>query len=262
MAELAHLLDEGFLGSRAVLAGGMAMRLRGSARLTVLDTDLSATSDGQVTLDELLDLLEVQEEEITIVPERVEAKVELVQAYPVRFSFRRPPAPLSRSQSKFKVDLAGRELALAPEMLLLRHDYPFALGIEGIEIPTMHLIEHAAEKAVAYGIFRLAKHYADLAFLAERFRGQVEADAELLRELAAAKFAANKQRFPIVLASQRVDDFGSLAPSFRTDLYLRSLEYKWRSEIAYLGAADAQHSFEQARALVDEVIVPVLFPAG
>lgn len=262
MAEVAHLLEEGFLGSRAVLAGGMAMRLRGSARLTMLDTDLSATSTEQISVVDLRDVLEVQEEEITIVPERIEAKVELVKAFPVRFTFARPPAPLGRRDSVFKVDLSARGLALDPEWLPLRHDYPFTLGIEGVNVPTMHLVEQTAEKAVAFGIFKPAKHYADLAFLAERYRGELETDPELLQALAQEKFAGNRERFPRLLGEQQVTDFGSLATAFRADYHLRTIKAQWRSEVAYLGAPDVQHSFEQAKELVDAVVVPLLFPAG
>jgi hypothetical protein len=260
MVEIAHLIDDGFLGSSAVLSGGMAMRLRGSTRLTMLDADLSATRAADVSEDDVRDVLEVQEDEITIVPVKVESKVDLVQAFPVRFTFLTPPASLARAQRHFKVDISARGLELECDELELRHDYPFELGIEGLRIPTMHLIEQLAEKSVSFGIFRPAKHYADLAFAADHYAADLERNADTLRSIAEKKFAANKQRFPQRLAMQRITDYGSMRSSFVDDYYLRAVKFAWRSEIAYVGSADRQYDFNQARQLVDAIIVPILFP--
>jgi hypothetical protein len=260
MVELVHLVDEKFLGENAVLSGGMAMRLRGSRRLTMLDTDLSASPAADVKPDDIRDVLEVQTDEITIVPDGVRPKVELIQAFPVRFVFAQPPAPASAAERVFKVDLSLRGFVLPPEWLELRHDYPFELGIEGTPIPTMALIEAVAEKTVSFGIFRTAKHYADLAFVSDRFSEVIAASEDTLREVTTQKFRENTERFPRKLRDQGITDYSSMKASFDRDYYLRGVKATWSAEVKYLGAPAEAYTFAQAKQLVTERLVPIVLP--
>jgi hypothetical protein len=260
IAELAHLIEEGFLGTRAVLTGGMAMKLRGSSRLTMLDADLSATRGQDISEDDVLDVLEVDSEEITIVPERVKTGSDLLTVFPVSFVMRPPPAPLARGDRHFKVDLSSRGLELEPDRVPFRHDYPFETGLEGEPIPLMALVESVAEKTIGYGMFRLAKHYADLAFVADVSHAQLVADANVLRDIARKKLEDYVTRFPRLAKDGGISDFGSLEPAFTVDRHLRIVKVQWEQEVRYLGGAAQQYTFIQARDLVTNRLVPLLFP--
>jgi hypothetical protein len=142
----------------------------------------------------------------------------------------------------------------------LRHDYPFELGIEGTPVPIMALLEAVAEKAVAYGIYRPPKHYADLAFAADVFQAELIAGADAIREIAAVKFAGNKERFSRLLEGQGISDFDSMLPSFESNRYLAPIKYSWTSEVRFVGEAALSYSFSEASRLVNERIVPILFP--
>jgi hypothetical protein len=259
IAELAHLVEEGFLGRSAVLSGGMAMRLRGSSRLTMLDADLSVTRGTDVSEDDVRDVLEVQTNEISIVPERVRTKSDLVTAFPVSFTMRPPPAPLARNERHFKVDLSARGLELEPERVPFRHTYPFELGLEGEEIAIMALLEAVAEKTIGYGMFRLAKHYADLAFASDVYEDELVADADTLREVARKKLESYVRRFPGVARTNEISDFGSLEPAFLLDRHLRVVKFQWDQEVKFVGAAGAQYTFGQATDLVTRRLLPPLF---
>jgi hypothetical protein len=260
IAEIAHLIDEGFIGTRAVLAGGMAMRLRGSSRLTMLDADLTATRAEDVSEDEVLDVLEVETDEITIVPERVQRGSELLTVVPVSFAMRPPPAPLARQDRFFKVDFSSRGLELEPDRLPFRHDYPFELGLEGAEISTMALVEAIAEKTVGYGMFRIAKHYSDLAFAVDVFPEDITADAETLRQVTRKKLEGFVNRFPQIARTSGISDVASLRAPFTSDLYLRVVKAQWEQDVRYVGGAAHQYTFQQAYDLVTGRLVPLLFP--
>jgi Nucleotidyl transferase AbiEii toxin, Type IV TA system len=260
IAEVAHLLEVGYLGSAAVLTGGMAMRLRGSARLTMLDADLSATRGADVSEDDVRDVIEVQTEEITIVPERVRSDSDVLTVFPVSFSMRPPPVAVPSAERHFKVDLASRGLELGVDHVPFRHTYPFSLGLEDEEIPVMHLAEAVAEKTVGYGMFQLGKHFADLAFAVDPHGGALAADSDTLRELTRKKLEGFVARFPELARANGISDLPSLEPTFTQDRYMRVLKFQWQQAVRFLGDPAHHYTFEQAKTLVQERLVPLLFP--
>ena len=262
MIEIAHLVtDVGFLGTSAVLSGGMAMRLRGSSRLSIKDTDLSTTPDATVSDDDLRDVLEVNDPEISIVPGKVttSAAGDTREVFPVEFVFRNPPLQIEERERRFRVDVAARGLDLKPEGLELRHEYPFEIGIEGILIPTIALPEAVAEKAFSFGAFRLAKHYADLAYAADHFYDELQAEKQTLRDLTALKLERNLRQFPGLMKAQRVSGYSSLQPPFVQDEFLRVVKFQWNEQVGYVGQASEHYSFNRALELVRDRLVPLLF---
>lgn len=261
LVEIDHLLDEGFLSDDIVLGGGMAMRLRGSSRLTMKDADLSAKPKQKLTQDEILDVLEVQDEAITIVPGKVTEKTALFEIYPLTFTFDKPPAAIDDSERRFKVDLAIRGLELPAQWVSLSHSYPFSLGFENRQVPIIALLEHVAEKSVGYGIFKDPRHFSDLAFFADRFPGELAAEADVVSSIAKKKFEGNRQRLgERLLRGHRVTDYESMKHAYTDDYFLRPLKALWASKLDYVGGIGGAYTFNQALALVQERVVPVLFP--
>ncbi len=239
------------------------MRLRGSSRVTMLDTDLSATGNADVGEEELMDVLEVQTDEISIQPERVTAGSDLLKVFPVRFRMRPSPIAVPRGEDRFRVDFAARGLALGAELLPFRHGYPFEVGLEDEKVPVMHLAEAVAEKIIAFGAFLTAKHYADLAYAVDPNGGDLTYDEDDLRDLTRKKLESWVERFPGL--AERVGlskDIASLEPRFTQDIYLRALKFQWLSEIRYVGDPAYHYSFNDAKALVEERLLPLLFPRG
>ena len=261
LIEIAHLVETGTLGASAVLAGGMAMRLRGSSRLTRTDADLSATPAADVDEEDLLDALELDlRDTISIIPERVIRDNDIIKAFPVRYSFPKPPAALGRRQRMFKVELSVRGLELPPEDLPLVHDYDFELGLEDVQVPTMALAEAVAEKAVAYALHLLPKHFADMAFAIDNFKPELIAEAEALHQITQIKFSRNKARFRRMFDSKKLTDYGSMKHRFTDDFYLRQVKPLWTSNVAYVGQASQHYTFQEALKLVTNDLVPLLFP--
>lgn len=262
MIEIAHLVEDvGFLGSGAALTGGVAMRLRGSSRLSIKDTDLATTPGADVSDDDLLDALEFRIDEIEIEPKKVTTSGagDTREVFPVRFRFSEPPVEIDSKERSFRVDVAARGLHLETEMLELRHDYPFALGIEGIKVPTVALVEAVAEKVVAYGIYRLAKHFSDLAYAADHFQPELIADKQVLREITASKLDRNLKQFSRLMAKQGISDYKSLEPPFKQNLFLAAVKMTWADRVGFVGEASEHYSFKQAKELVETRLVPLLF---
>jgi len=238
----------------------MAMRLRGSARLTMLDADLSATRAADVREDDVLDVLEVQTEEISIVPEKVKRGSDLLTVFPVSFSMRPPPVAVPGRERHFKVDLASRGLELGVDRVRFQHSYPFVVGLEDEEIPVMYLAEAVAEKAVGYGMFQLAKHFADLAYAVDPDGGGLAIDAETLRELTRKKLEGFVARFPGLARQNGISDLASLKPAFTQDRYMRVLKFQWQQAVRFIGDPAHHYTFDGAKTLVQERLVPTLFP--
>jgi hypothetical protein len=226
----------------------------------MLDADLSATPAADVHEDDVLDVLELQTEHVTIVPEDIKSKSEIITAFPVAFTLDPSPAPINDRDRHFKVEIAARGLELEPELLQFTHEYPFELGVEGILVPTMALVEAVAEKSVSYGIFRLAKHYADLAFAVDRYQTELLESSETLREVVRIKLERNVKRFPRLTGNQGITDYDSLKPAFVLDRDLRVVKRQWQLDLTFVGAAANQYTFPQAHELVTKRLVPLLFP--
>jgi hypothetical protein len=88
IATIAHLLDTGVLDGDFVLTGGMALRLRGSNRFTIKDTDSSLR--GRLDELELTGKLRLDTDQLQVYPDpgtnwgRKTPKLEVAGSTPVR----------------------------------------------------------------------------------------------------------------------------------------------------------------------------------
>lgn len=220
IAEIFNLLDEEFLGGQAVLTGGMALRLFASTRVSIRDLDVSVIGKGSaLTVDELERLLEYEDPQVTIVPRLTGEwkRRELYQAKPLTFEQRFNPLTLAEADSWISADVSLRGLELKPVAMKFIHGYPFRLGVEDEIVEVMDPLEILAEKAVAYGIYRLSKHLAYMTTTLPRWlnEGQwLARNADEIRRIARAKFDANIERYDKTLAAQGIGAFDDMRVSY------------------------------------------------
>lgn len=172
--------EKGYLNDDCVLCGGLAMRLYGSPRFTIMDTDVSYRLDEfhEIELVQALTIEgEVEDLDITPAdPSYWEQKRKLVTAQPIRFTqtfstIQTPPA-----LTRFKLTGSRRGPYLPAVWRPLTHDYtPF--GIEDVEVPLMSISEQLAEKIIGWAVSGLLKHYLDAAWRRRRIRSRAAAAA-------------------------------------------------------------------------------------
>ena len=190
------VVDKHFLNEDCVLCGGMGLRLRGSHRYTIMDTDISYRLDDYESAIDLQGVLEIEVEDLSISARERDAwseRKDLTIAQPVRFEESFANLAWTESSATFSVTVARRGLMEPADWLPLTHDYS-AMGIEGVEVPVMELNEQAAEKIIAWCANGLAKHYYDVAWIFQRKRDEL--DQELLRRLLQAKLDLAVKREP------------------------------------------------------------------
>jgi hypothetical protein len=268
IAEIFNLLDQDFLGSQAVLTGGMALRLFASTRVSIRDLDVSVVGKGSaLTVEELERLLEYEDPQVTIVPRLTGewTRRELYQAKPLTFEQRFNPLTLAEADSWISVDVSLRGLELKPLPMKFIHGYPFALGVEDEIVYVMDPVEILAEKSVAYGIYRLSKHLADLAYITTTLPKWLGDDdwlarnADEIRRIARVKFDANMERYDKTLAKQGIDAFDDMHESY--DQPERwGVNEAWNSAVLFHGRAAEIFTYDGAVRLVKRQLVPVLWP--
>lgn len=167
-----HLSEQGFFSSRCVLAGSMALRLFDSPRFTVLDADLSADEAAFGPPDRLTRLLAYEDEDLVINPAPAtpaDGRGSLWQSKPVDFEAAFTNQMPARD-SYFKVDLSLRGLLLDGVEKRLEAPHLPDLWDQPPMVYVMHPHEIAAEKLLGWAGPRLAKHYADLAYISAATR--------------------------------------------------------------------------------------------
>jgi Nucleotidyl transferase AbiEii toxin, Type IV TA system len=195
LAGIAHLRSAGFLNEDCVLVGGMALRLRGSSRFTVFDTDTSLRS-GNLDEKALASGLTVTTDDLEIEPAEAdywEFRTKLTIAQPIRYRAYFPAA-LSPVRDRFSFTVNRRGLNLGAEWFDLRTEYPGLVFSEPVSVPVMHLTEQTAEKIVAWAAASLAKHYLDLGWIA--MSSGDELDGAELRRQCEVKLEAGREAFP------------------------------------------------------------------
>jgi hypothetical protein len=268
IAEIFNLLDKEFLGSQAVLTGGMALRLFASTRVSIRDLDVSVVGKGSaLTVEELERLLEYEDPQVTIVPRLTGewTRRELYQAKPLMFEQRFNPLTLAEADSWISADVSLRGLELKPVPMKFIHGYPFALGVEDEIVYVMDPVEIVAEKSVAYGIYRLSKHLADLAYMTTTLPKWLGDDdwlarnADEIRRIARVKFDANMERYDKTLAKQGIDAFDDMHESYdRPERW--GVNEAWNSAVLFHGRAAEIFTYDGAVRLVKRQFVPVLWP--
>jgi hypothetical protein len=252
------VVNKHFLNDDCVLCGGMGLRLRGSPRFTMMDTDISYRLDDFEEAIDLQGVLRIAVEDLSIDADRREEwqeRRELTIAQPVRFEESFVNLAWTPDTAKFTVTVARRGLMEPAEWLPLRHGYS-PLGIEDISVPVMGINEQAAEKIVAWCANGLAKHYLDVAWIFLRKRGELDTDA--LRELLRRKLELAARREPDNYANLRTVD--QLFPGlYRGDGYRAPQNPASRRHERGIRYVGAHLDMQRAREIVREHAIPFIY---
>jgi nucleotidyltransferase AbiEii toxin of type IV toxin-antitoxin system len=257
IVEVSHLVEEGFLGQRVILTGGMALRCYESKRYTMRDTDTSAFV--RIDDDELEAVIPYEDERISIQPEDpgqwdINSALRTVQ--PIRFEPRFTGIQLGRDQREFSLNVSWRGVELDPVELPFLHQYPWGLGTEAIRVPVMDIREILAEKVLGFCINSLAKHYSDLAFIGDVRYDDVADDRDLLRWLVASKLAVNLRHIPRRCEKVGVTEYEHLRARLGCPEEM-GVHENWN--VRYATTGRTAYSFDDAKLLIVERIVPLLF---
>jgi hypothetical protein len=214
IAQMAHAGD---LNDDLVLTGGMAMRLRGSPRFTMSDTDTSRRILSAPAREQLAEALTVDQAELTVNPGDIldwKPGKRLVTARPVNFEAFFAGLGGRAVEDEFTFTVSWRGLEEPAQRLVLVHPYP-ELVLPSTLVPVMDLTEHLAEKVVAWCAHGLMKHYVDVAWAFHRlpdeidldkFGGLVDAKLDVGRDLFPDAYAAFPDRASIRPALESPDD--------------------------------------------------------
>lgn len=257
---VAHLCEEGFLNDDCVLTGGMALRLRGSSRFTIKDTDSSMR--GRLDEVQLVGTLGFREgDDLEIRPDAGDhwsrATPRLTIAKPVAYDAYFASATGDPVEGEFSFTVNQRGLFRPATRVALVHPYR-ELAIErAVLVPVMDIAEQAAEKVVGWAANSLVKHYLDLAWIGREFGAQIAPGD--FRDLVQRKLDVGRSIYPAAYASLRATQ----------DLILPlAAPREWRGPLnksADNGAAQIRFmgdkmGFDEAKELVKRTIVPLLFP--
>lgn len=200
LVTVAQMVHDGELNDDLVLTGGMAMRLRGSPRFTMSDTDTSRRIREAPDRDRLAEALTVDQSELTVSPGDVlgwKPGKKLVIARPVDYEAYFAGIGGTPVEGEFTFTVSWRGLLEPAQYLLLIHPYP-ELELPRALVPVMDLTEQLAEKIVAWCAHGLMKHYVDVAWAFYRLADQI--DTTKLGRLIDAKLGIGRELFPIPYA--------------------------------------------------------------
>lgn len=256
LVAIAQLRGKDFLNEDCVLVGGMALRLRGSNRFTIFDTD-SSTRRAPVDERDITEGLRFSADELEIVPEDPAywtSGKKLKTAQPVRYRAFFAGTATTPIEDEFSLTVNERGLTMQPEWFDLRTPYPSLVFDPVPQVPVMHLVEQTAEKILGWCGNSLAKHYLDLGWIARDLPDEL--DGERLREQCQVKLEINKELF---------DDFGRFNHADDLVEPLNSPEHYYgplnrdrdrrKSGIHFLGNS---MSLEEAKEHIRRGILPLL----
>jgi hypothetical protein len=193
---VAQMVHDRELNDDVVLTGGMAMRLRGSPRFTMSDTDTSRRLREAPDRERLAEALTVDQAELTVTPGDVlgwKPGKKLVIARPVDYDAYFAGLGTNPVHGEFTFTVSWRGLIEPAQTLLVTHPYP-ELELPRTLVPVMDLTEQAAEKIVAWCAHGLMKHYVDVAWAFHRLDDQI--DRAKLGRLVDAKLEVGRELFP------------------------------------------------------------------
>ncbi|HWI08548.1 MAG TPA: nucleotidyl transferase AbiEii/AbiGii toxin family protein [Solirubrobacteraceae bacterium] len=197
---IARLVHEGVLSDDWVLTGGMAMRLRGSTRFTMRDTDTSRR-DGYPDRQALADALRIDDDELVVTPADSsdwKSGKQLVTAQPIEYEAFFADVGAGPVEDAFSFTVSWRGVLESADALELVHPYNPALVIERTVVPVMNLTEQTAEKIVGWAAHGLIKHYVDVAWIFHALGGGL--DIGRLPALIEAKLNVGRRLFPTAYA--------------------------------------------------------------
>ena len=262
---VAQLVHDETLGNDWVLAGGMAMRLRGSPRFTVTDADTSKR-EGWPDRESLSEALTIDADELTVAPADYlawKSRNDILHAHPVNYEAFFAAVGAGSIVGEFKFTVSWRGLVEPAQKIPLRHPYK-QLALPPTQVPVMDLTEQAAEKVVGWCANGLVKHYSDLAWIFWRLRNEVQDDK--LARLVVSKLDAGRKRFPNEYAT--FPDLASvisplLDPDDRVPPPLGDPEDDGRRYIRFVSTGVNTHLNQaQNKRIVRERVVPLLQAAA
>ena len=260
IVSIAHLVERGFLGDDCVLTGGMALRLRGSPRFTIMDTDSSMR--GRLDDLELARGLAVTEgDDLDVRPDDGNlwgrATPQLTIARPIEYDAYFASATGDPVAGLFTFTVNQRGLFRGATWVGLTHPYPeLEFEARNLRVPLMEITEQAAEKIVGWAANGLAKHYVDLAWIGREHGTELEkAD---FRDLVQRKLDVGYATYPAAYGHLR--DIEQLIPSLANPRNwqgpLNREGDNRGSSIRFMGTGIG---FDEAKALVKLHVVPRLF---
>lgn len=257
LAAVAHLRETNFLHRDLVLVGGMALRLRGSNRFTIFDTD-SSTRNPPTEEDELTAALKLETDDLEITPEDPSywlTRNQIVTAKPVKYKAYFAGTATKPIEDEFSLTVNERGLELAPDWLKLRvPDYP-SLAFEPVpDIPVMALDEQAAEKIMGWCGNSLAKHYIDLGWIGREMAEEL--DRTTLRAMCERKLEVNQSFFTGFKDFAGIEDL--IPPLTDPDAYFGPNNFDRDIRAGSLRFVGNGMSLDEAKACVREKIVPLL----
>jgi nucleotidyltransferase AbiEii toxin of type IV toxin-antitoxin system len=193
LVSVADMVHRDILNEDWVLAGGIAMRLRGSPRFTRLDTDSSKRGELP-TASELMNALRFDSDDLTITPAGLEDKNEIKHVAPVEFQpFFDALGSSDPDPGAFRFTVSGRGLIEAADEVDLAYPYP-DLVLPAMKVPLMNLTEQVAEKICGWCAHGLLKHYVDVAWAFDTLMRKINVDR--FAPLVEAKLAKRRELFP------------------------------------------------------------------
>ena len=195
LVTIAEMVHRGDLNEDWVLTGGMAMRLRGSPRFTMSDTDTSLRM-GSLDRDRIAEPLTVDQDELVVTPADAtgwKPGKKLVTARPVNYQAFFAAVGGEVIEDQFTFTVSWRGLEEPAQTLALIHPYP-ELKMPETLVPVMDLTEQVAEKLVGWCAHGLIKHYVDVAWAFYRLADQI--DNAKLGRLVERKLVIGRELFP------------------------------------------------------------------
>jgi hypothetical protein len=261
VAEVVNLERKGFFGKKSVLAGSMALRCFGSPRFTVYDADFSTTTDTVFPHRTMKDLLDYEDDQLTIQaadPVPYDEGGTAWKSAPIVYQPRFTNLVPDERDRTFKADISFRGLVLEGVERELSIPYDLELWDDEPVVFVMDPHEVVAEKILGWCANRLVKHYADLGYIAVVSQPNVEhrlitVDYRMARDVLDAKLKKMRALQPERYAAfPHVDALvGDLAKP--PELSTR----QWQ-EIMYLRKQRDRFSQEFVTRAVREILVPGL----
>jgi hypothetical protein len=256
LVAVAQLCSKSFLNEDCVLVGGMALRLRGSSRFTIFDTD-SSTRRTPISEQDIADGLSFTADELEISPEDPAywtRSKKLRTAQPVKYKAFFAGTATVPIEDEFSLTVNERGLMMPPEWFDLLTPYPSLIFDPVPPVPVMHVVEQTAEKILGWCGNSLAKHYLDLGWIARDCLGEL--DAERLREQCEVKLRINKELFEDFERFNGVDDL--VEPLDNPDRYFGPLNRDRDRRETGIRFLDDPMSLEEAKAHIRKGILPLL----
>jgi hypothetical protein len=252
---VAQMAWTGELNEEWALCGSMGLRLRGSPRFTMMDTDTSRI--GTPDNARLAASLTVDHDELVVAPAGVQhwgASKQLITAQPVDFEafFAAVGVPV---EGKFTFTVSWRGLFERPERLALTHPYSELL-LPQVEVPVMDLTEQVAEKIVGWCAHGLIKHYIDIAWIFKFLESEI--DSGKLGPLTERKLDVGRGLFPdAYLPFDRLEAL--FEPLYDPDRVLPTLGASGELGLDQIRFAGGRLTKEEAVAIVRKRLLPSLF---